>query len=54
MTMFARFMRKNKPWKKKKDQISKEESQRDYKNDFKKEFNKDKSIICYKLTNLAM
>ena len=49
---FKRFMMKNKPWKKKNDQISKEGSPREYKKDFKKEYKKEKSIICNKHNKL--
>ena len=39
--------------KKNKDQVSNEDSPREYKKDFQKEYKKDKLIICYKCNKLG-
>ena len=57
MTMYARrfrrFIKKNKPWKKNKNQYSKDEPKKEYKKEFKKDSKKENSIICYNCNKLG-
>ena len=43
---FRRFMKKNKPWKKNKNQFDKDELKKKFKKEFKKYSKKESSVIC--------